>query len=680
MGQLKCTKDARVFQNVTFRVLDATTGKCVQEVRGHNQATNTMLEGIGNYLAGNGVFNQGYAMLADYVPRYISLGTMGLSSQDEDAEGLPVDLDPVTYMQQLPGYGADGYGASLNNNRPYFGLGPAFADRPYQGRTVQCELVSDSFPRVEIAQRRVLPEAEAEVEQTVDIIFSAMISTGALAQFREAAESVTNEGNSKHLFITEAGLWSQRKSASLGDGLLAAYRIVPPNAANWDMGNPANVDILKHQILRVGVNQVVQVIWKIQLGSLSQLTTASGSPTSSTTSVRLSNNILSLDVSGSGSTSMLSAIVDTPTGTSPGVTWASNNTDVVVVDANGNLAATGLGTAKVTATVNNSSGASASCSIVVKGNTVSKPLGDLTDSDLCVDSVTQLGSSARISTSNGAFHFHNGIVWSASTAGSDTEGRINAGEVYIAGGTVHDDVNYAIYSGANNYVYAPIYAPSALEYEPETVHQQGVNDLPSDYTFPTYPTVMYSTAAASIPSISGATVIVDQSIIYVVTPEDIRHTGRIYNEDVAPGIHVTGYVQYIVNSLSTLYGQYGNLILSGAVSTPSVCYIKPGTYAFSGITMSGYCKIQFVSATENNKTILAVNSSLEVPENCEIQGVNRAVVVYTAGNAKISKVKNIYLYAPNGDVEFTDSTVEPAARVYCNGLHLHDGVQMISAY
>ena len=33
----------------------------------------------------------------------------------------------------------------------------------------------------------------------------------------------------------------------------------------------ANRDLLKKQIIRVGINQVVQVIWKIQLGGVDQL-------------------------------------------------------------------------------------------------------------------------------------------------------------------------------------------------------------------------------------------------------------------------------------------------------------------------------------------------------------------------------------------------------------------------
>lgn len=323
--------------NVAIRVIDSMTGKVVQEHTGHNAATNSLLTGIGHYLTGAGVLNQAADLLTDFIPKYISLGVMGLMNQDEDSDGLPAGIGVVDsrssytistalppgtppdmhyavygldgngeytivigvyptledanaaidneseynrftdYMAQVPGYGSDGYAItkpSEANNRAYLGLGPMYPDRYYNGedgrenRTIDCELISASFPRASISFRDIVPEYEAEVPETIDIVFSAMISTGALAQFREPGRD--------YLFITEAGLWSRRAWESTSDngdnGLLAGYRIVPPDAANWDMSNPANRQILKENIVRVGVNQVVQIIWKIQLGSIKQLT------------------------------------------------------------------------------------------------------------------------------------------------------------------------------------------------------------------------------------------------------------------------------------------------------------------------------------------------------------------------------------------------------------------------
>lgn len=326
MSVLKFAKNLGVSHNVSFRVIDINSGKLVQEHIGHNAATNALLTGIAHYLTGEGVLNQGYQMLSAYVPQYISLGTMGLINQDEDGHGLPaklgvVDYDKtrynqltesqlkllnkssstkilssedqeilrcVDYMTHCPGYGADGYDPALNNNRSHDGLGPVYGSKSDDGSiiTTNCELISASFPRAKISFRDVVPESESELPETIDVVFSAMISTGALAQFR--APEVDSNGNplrddsgniirKPYVFITEAGLWSRSNWSDSGDnGLLAAYRIAPSNQDNWDMSDATtgsdNRNILKHNILKVGVNQVVQVIWKIQLGSVEQLT------------------------------------------------------------------------------------------------------------------------------------------------------------------------------------------------------------------------------------------------------------------------------------------------------------------------------------------------------------------------------------------------------------------------
>lgn len=266
---IECAKNISIKHNVSLRVIDTNNGRIVQSHTGHNAATNSMLTGIAYYLIGNGVLNQGSTTLSKYVPKFISLGTMGLTSQESDEYGLPL-LDEsacVSYMEHMPGYGADGYDGSLNNNRAHFGLGPMFTSRSDTTTTIDCELISNTFPRSAITYRDVIPETEAEMPETIDVVFSAMVSTGALAKFRPAGKN--------YIYITEAGLWSSKTWASSNEigenGLLAAYRIAPPNSDDWDMTVPANREELKRQILRVGVNQVVQIVWKIQLGAIKQL-------------------------------------------------------------------------------------------------------------------------------------------------------------------------------------------------------------------------------------------------------------------------------------------------------------------------------------------------------------------------------------------------------------------------
>ena len=336
-------KNMRIEHNVSINVLDAKTHEVIQSHTGHNAATNSMLNGIAHYLVGSNISSMHGSVLDDFLPRYISLGTMGLLNQDSDENGLPsgigvtdvrenyiistqLPLDPdipsnhryavygedtngqytvligtyrtlseaedvvsygseynrfTDYMDQNPGYGSDGYALrrpSTNNGREYLGLGPMFPNRYYNGedgresKTINCELISTSFPRSEISYRNIIPEYQSEEPESLDIVFGAMISTGALAQFREPGRD--------YIFITEAGLWSRKTwdstDTSSNNGLLAGYRIAPPNESEWDMSVASNRQILKEQILRVGINQVVQVIWKISIGSIKQISSSGG--------------------------------------------------------------------------------------------------------------------------------------------------------------------------------------------------------------------------------------------------------------------------------------------------------------------------------------------------------------------------------------------------------------------
>lgn len=270
-GVLEIAKSLGVRYNVSIRVIDEPTGRIVSEHVGHNAATNTLLTGIGHFLMGEGSVTGG-ELVREWVPQFISLGTMGMNSQEEDEEGLPTGVGNiqgteeekfVDYLLHTPGYGSDGYDSSLMNGREYAGLGPAFADRKGES-TVECELISESYPRARITYREVVPEYQSEYPKTIDVVFSAMISTGALAQFREPGKD--------YIFVSEVGLWSAPTWKGTGDnGLLAGYRICPPDEDNWDMSKEDNRRILKENIIKIGTNQIAQVIWKIQLGGLEQL-------------------------------------------------------------------------------------------------------------------------------------------------------------------------------------------------------------------------------------------------------------------------------------------------------------------------------------------------------------------------------------------------------------------------
>jgi len=173
---------------------------------------------------------------------------------------------------------------------------------------LECELISDEHGRSSISAKRAFYPLSrvdgmntAESLRSVDVVYTALISLGALASFR---------GNRDYIFITECGLWGtrwtgERYSNTVDDAslrgkfkvpadMLAGYRIYPPGWTPQDLtdslvdrvrdanGNPTNTTVtitpqqrftrrmrqLQRCILRVGKGQVVQVEWKVQLLAL----------------------------------------------------------------------------------------------------------------------------------------------------------------------------------------------------------------------------------------------------------------------------------------------------------------------------------------------------------------------------------------------------------------------------
>ena len=234
------------------------------------------------------------------------------------------------------------------------GLAPEEAER----KLANCELIQAEVDktgnivpltlRSKITYRDIVPEIKSEVPNTLDVIFSAFVSVGALKAYRS---------DNDYIYITEAGLWSKSYYNESGDnGLLAGYRIMPsddevnilgaetaitstgayeyeltdpygkplsiisidsitcdgeviPEAyysyemtvestilrfdnnyapaagstliiiyrsgdatGTWkDMSIEDNRKKVQQSIIRIGKNQVAQIIWKLQLGGLEQL-------------------------------------------------------------------------------------------------------------------------------------------------------------------------------------------------------------------------------------------------------------------------------------------------------------------------------------------------------------------------------------------------------------------------
>lgn len=119
------------------------------------------------------------------------------------------------------------------------------------------------------------------------------------------------------------------------------------------------------------------------------------------TGVTLSKTKLSLQL---GQSEKLNATVKPDNATNKNVTWTSDNKDVAAVDAQGNVTATGVGTATIKATTDN--GKAASCTVTVSDYT-------LTKTALKFDLSTEEGGKPQqLNVLNGGTPVTSNITWS----------------------------------------------------------------------------------------------------------------------------------------------------------------------------------------------------------------------------------------------------------------------------
>lgn len=662
--------------NVSFRVLDAATGKLVREYTGHNQATNSMLIGIAHYLKGDGVLNQGTSMLSAFVPQYISLGTMGLINQDEDNEGLPAGLGVGTvadseekrltaYMYQKPGYGADGYDANQNNNRHYLGLGPVFGT--INDKSVNCELISKTFPRAPITYRQIVTETESELPETVDVIFSAMISTGALKQFREDGKD--------YIFITEAGLWSQPYYNSSGNnGLLAGYRIVPPDKENWDMTISENRRILKQNVIKVNKNQVVQIIWKIQIGSRDALgvwdkqsqcdciCSDKNDPNpycpchgnKHRTILLLDRHVLEMD---KNTDETLIAVVNPE----QPVVWGSSNESVATVSDEGVVSAVTDGSAIITASATDDSGVSDSCNVFVGINI---PIGDM--KVFTMFAATELVLGARVKLYGDNIGVGGKIFWQASEF-NVTEGLISGysedskltvwGEGSSASSpliTTHGgnrfDTNVYIRSGRTVQCYN--------QPEQDDVFKRGIQNIPDTEVKPNLPEL--SPDAYNAGSVD---VYVGQSELALMFESKVVVLSKAENESYTDENNNI-YIGYCYNreilSSKTKYGAYANITFESSKSNPAMLYVFPGKYAIGGLNQLGnFGEIRYKGSSQSKTTVFYVNGDINLSNDTYISndGEAQSCMIYCTGDFSVGVTNemNLAIVAPNGTVSISNA-------------------------
>lgn len=678
MSLINIAKNMSIEHNVSFRVLDATTGKLVREYSGHNQATNSMLIGIAHYLKGDGVLNQGTSMLSAFVPQYISLGTMGLVNQEEDNEGLPAGLGVGTvadseekrltaYMYQKPGYGADGYDANQNNNRHYLGLGPVFGT--VNDKSVNCELISKTFPRAPITYRQIVPETESELPETIDVIFSAMISTGALKQFREDGKD--------YIFITEAGLWSQPYYNSSGyNGLLAGYRIVPPDKENWDMTIAENRRILKQNVIKVNKNQVVQVIWKVQIGSKEMLGVVD-KPTQCDcicadknnsnpycpchgdkhkTVLLLDKHTLEMDINTD------ETLIATVSPEQP-VVWSSSDESVALVSDDGVVFAIADGSTTITATATDGSSVYDSCNVFVGINI---PIGDM--KVYTMFAATELVLGARVKVYGDNIGVGGTIFWQASEFDT-TEGLISGysedSKLTVWGEVEDVPISAPLITthGGNRFDTNVYIRPDSTvqcfnQPEQDSVFKNGIQYIPDSESKPSLPELSSEAYAAG-----SNDIYIGQSELALMFESKVVILSKAENESYTDENNLV-YNGYCYNreilSSKTKYGAYANITFESSKSAPAMLYVFSGKYAIGGITQIGnFGEIRYKGSSQSKTTVFYVNSDINLSNDTYISndGEPQSCMIYCTGDFSVGVTNemNLAIVAPNGTVSISNA-------------------------
>ena len=180
-------------------------------------------------------------------------------------------------------------------------------------------------------------------------------------------------------------------------------------------------------------------------------------------SVTLNKDELSLHT---GESEKLETTVLPASATDPSLTWSSSNTSVATVDRNGNVTAIGNGTAVITASANDESGLSASCSVTVT-TLVNKITLDKAKLYLDVDQTAMLSAAVFPNTAS-----NKELEWSSSdetVATVDQTGKVTAVNVGTAVITVIVKDGSDVYAECNVSVRIPV-TSIALDKTSETVY------------------------------------------------------------------------------------------------------------------------------------------------------------------------------------------------------------------
>jgi len=245
--------------------------------------------------------------------------------------------------------------------------------------------------------------------------------------------------------VTSVSLNTQSLSLNVGANANLAAAINPGNATNknvsWSSSNSSVASVSNGAVTAVGAGTATITVTTADGGKTATCAVTVAIPTIAVIGVSLSKSSTTLN---KGSSETLTATVAPANATNKSVSWASGNTGVATVNANGVITAVGGGTAIITVTTVDG-GKTAACTVTVPSYTVTFNANNGTGTPPGTME-TAVGSS--ITLPNGSGLSRSGYTfggWNTNTAGTGTN--------YNAGSTYTPTANVTLYAKWNSSQY-----------------------------------------------------------------------------------------------------------------------------------------------------------------------------------------------------------------------------------
>jgi len=395
------------------------------------------------------------------------------------------------------------------------------------------------------------------------------------------------------VLVSSINLSSSSLSLYVGDTSTLSATVLPENATDktytWTSSNTAVATVNASGVVTAVSAGTATITATANDGSgkIGTCTVTVNVPIVLVSSINLSSSSLSLYV---GDTSTLSATVLPENATDKTYTWSSNNTAVATVNASGLVTAVSAGTATITATANDGSGVTSSCSVTVNQPIIMINSIDVSPSYLTLDIGGTTVLSAIVTPSNAT---NKNVTWSSNNTAVAT---VNASGLVTAvgAGTVTITATATDGSGASSSCLVIVNTPvilvssinlssSSLILEVGGTSTLSATVLPENATDKTYTWSSSDAAVATVSSAGLVTAVSAGTAIITATAND--GSGKVAICSVTVNVPIV-LVSSINLSSSSLTLEVGGTSTLSATVLPSNATNKNVTWSSSNTAVA----------------------------------------------------------------------------------------------